>query len=171
MTLSIHLGKLGSAGSCVYRRGDMTLEYVRAPDTDVTDLGGCNTEQGTEATRQRNTYYIAGTMTLIFGGVSRALIGLDAYTSSKLWTRREHIPLPAPCGTGELRLTDLPDGEDRVSLDVEPLFEYCEESRVLRISFGAVDGLAYCRVCKDVIVGITPQQLGELYLLEVTEMA
>lgn len=170
MSFSVCLGNLGSVGSCVYRRNDLTLEYLAGAGGETADTSDSDAGRGKCVSQQRNAYFIAGTLTLVFSGRSRALLGLDAYTNSELWTKRERLSLPESDGIGELRLTDLPDDEDRLSIDSEPRFEYCEESRVLRISLGTVDALAYYTVCKDIIVGIGSQQLAELYLLNVTEM-
>jgi hypothetical protein len=143
----------------VYRRSDFGLTYEEdEPPLNImsSDLAARLDQQF--AITPHNVFVIADTLTLTFDERGR-FVSLDAYTNDARWFKQSETKRSG--ARGALVLLDRP--EDRLSLDVVPVYRFDALALILSIGLGG-PASEYFEVGDDLFVGLDDRRIAEIVL-------
>jgi hypothetical protein len=158
--ISQQIGRV--AGAATYRSAQYSLVYQPVSSTEV------NAQRSTSgAWRQsgRRILVTAGFVTLTFDGEPLAFTELDAYANDAKWTERAIVEYSA-AGSGALVVADDRIDDDRLSVDVMPVFEIDRARKTIRIGF-AEQSDTYFEIGTGLFAGIREGRLTSMTLSKV----
>lgn len=161
-------GNLRVKGRCIYRAGDMTLEYEADVVQPVSsDLLANVINQKLRLDTPTEFLLIADTLTLTFSGSDHYLSGFDAYTNKQRWRVSSIHEIPEISGQGSLVIEPSSFESDRYSLSLIPRYEIAESHQWVRVVFSELDSNAYYEVAGNLLVGMKSEMITDIYLLDV----
>jgi hypothetical protein len=151
------------AGAASYRSAEYSLVYKATAST--AEANAIRPVSGAWHQSGRRIFVISGFVTLMFDGAPFAFTGLDAYANDARWGNRD-IALPKSAGRGALVLADDRLDGDRMSIDLEPVFEIDRARKTLRIRF-AQQSDTYFEIGTGLLAGIREGRLTSMILSDV----
>jgi len=156
--VSAQIGRV--AGAATYRSAEYSLVYK--PVSSVAEMNAQRSASGGWRQSGRRIFVTSGFVTLTFEGEPLAFTELDAYANDTKWTEREIVE-PAAAGGGALVLADDRLDDDRMSIDVEPVFEIDRARKTIRIGF-AQQSDTYFEIGTGLLAGIREGRLTSMIL-------
>jgi hypothetical protein len=156
--ISESIGRI--AGVATYTSAEYSLVYKATANTAAANA----MRSASSAWRQsgKSVFVTSGFVTLTFDGAPPVFTELDAYANDARWAERD-LALPISISSGVLVLTDDRLDDDRMSIDLEPVFEVDRARKMIRIGF-AQQSETYFEIGTGLIAGISEGRLTSMLL-------